>query len=63
MGERVFVVDACDNIGFSSQGAAVISFCFFFFLQALGNLYFIHECIEDVMIYDFIGKLSSIWVW
>lgn len=25
-------------------------------LQALGNLYFIHECVEDVMIYDFIGK-------
>jgi len=24
--------------------------------QALGNLYFIHECIEEVSIFDFIGK-------
>ena len=32
---------------------------FGFYFQALGNLYFIHESIEDVMIYDFIGKFLS----
>ena len=30
----------------------------FYLLQALGNLYFIHECVEEVMIYDFIGRLN-----
>ena len=28
----------------------------FVFLQALGNLYFIHEDIDNVLIWDFVGK-------
>lgn len=28
----------------------------FVYLQALGNLYFIHEDIDNVLIWDFVGK-------
>ena len=30
------------------------------YLQALGNLYFIHEDIDNVLIWDFVGKQPSV---
>lgn len=51
--KNVFQVNVLDkNFVFLVKTVPVISIYF----QALGNLYFIHECVEEVMIYDFIGK-------